>query len=296
MACVASPPKEWCKGPSGGGKWLCMACQKAEKNKGASPSSAPLTSQRTPAKAAVSQTQPTVVRKTALPAASKFAGGESLHASSSSQAKSIADELKWLKEKKALDRTPPASFAGKFAYRGVNSNPNIYRKRDGFQPHQIQTLQMARSTLKNFAFTEKGLNSVALKWQASKDKVDGFFLSTGLSIEESYDTYPFLYRIDIGSLRYREWDGMGFNFRADSVDNCWLFTDNEQLDASKMIAIICLAQGSGRSYELLIMSPVLPNLCAVEDGSRTRRFISFNDWTAKYGRGRNPDGTGPEPE
>jgi len=263
-----------------------MTCQKAEKSQGASAKTAKSpepTRQLQPAK------QKQLVTPVSLPVA------QSAHLSVSSQAEKIASELKWLKEKKAQERKPPESFFGKFAYRGVGSNPNVYRKRDGFLPHQVDSIQKARAELKNLAFKENGLRQHAYRWQVDKSQQDGFFLSTGLSANDAYDNYPFLYRIDIGGLRYREWDDVGFEFKAESVADCWLYTDSANVDASSMIAIICLAQGSSRSYELLIMSPVRPDKCAIEDGARSKAFISFDAWTKKYGKGKERDGSGAPP-
>jgi hypothetical protein len=170
-------------------------------------------------------------------------------------------------------------FAHGFAYRGVGSDPDVYRGRGGFLPHQITSLQIALAALKNLAFKDDGLTQHASRWQMSKDKADGYFLSTGLDQAAAYDNYPFLYRIDISGLRLRSWNGAGFVFKIDSIDNCFLYTDNANVDASTMIAIVCLDQGPGRSYELLIMSPVLPAACSVEWPKGSHTYISFDEWT-----------------
>jgi hypothetical protein len=189
---------------------------------------------------------------------------------------SVQDELERIRLEAAERRGGPANFAGKYAYRGVGSSPSVYEQRGGFASHRIATIDLARSTLQSLANKDDGLSQSAFRWQERKDKADGYFLSTGLSEVDSYDNYDYLYRINIGGLVKRSWEG--FTVTAEAVKDCVLYTDNANIAAATMIAIICLKGGVGRSYELLIMSPVPPALCQVAHPKGFKTYVSFDEW------------------
>lgn len=218
------------------------------------------------------------VRVTVQPIRSPQVAVTSAASDSGAQKGAIADDLERLRQASEVRRGGPANFAGKYAYRGVNSGPDVYEERGGFMPHQIKTLPLAISKLRNLVNTNDGLSQYAQRWQEKKNQEDGFFLSTGLSEVESYDNYPYLYRIDIGGLVKRSWDG--FTVKPEAIENCVLYTNNADFGAATMIAIICLAGGLGRSYELLIMSPVPPALCQVAHPKGSKTYLSFEEWKA----------------
>jgi hypothetical protein len=303
MSCVDK--KAWCVGPDGEpgyGRRQCLVCAKVAAQLKSNPSQSPVpislpAVQKTtsPAMKAVQPTKPVVtpVKLVSAPPTEKRVFTPTQTASSS-QKSTVDNELAMLKALQEARRTPPAALGTKFpyAYRGVRSNPNVYRNRGGFTPHKLNTLELAQSKLKNLANTPTDtLKAAAYRWQVEKSQQDGFFLSTGLSSKEAYDTYPFLYRFNTGALQLREWDEVGFEYQAECVGNCFLYTDNAAFTRARLIAIICLEQGPSRIYELLIMSPVEPKDCEVEDPSGSKNYITFDAWTKKYGDGLETKGT-----
>lgn len=302
MKCVDN--KAWCIGPEGEpgyGRRKCLVCAKvAAKLKsepavssGATPSSPAMKS--TPVKVkTVAPVKPITLVKPAAPTQVEKPLLKPLETGSSSQKSQVDNELALLRLAQEARRTPPPALGIKYpyAYRGVGSNPNVYRKRGGFLPHLIKNLELAQSSLKNLANTPAApLRTVAYNWQVKKDKEDGYFLSTGLNSKDAYDTYPFLYRFDTRGLHIRNWDEVGFPYQAECVGNCFLYTDNADLARSTMIAVICLEQGPGRIYELLVMSPVEPRNCEVEDPPGSKQYISFDAWSKLHGTGDNAKST-----
>ncbi len=126
----------------------------------------------------------------------------------------------------------------------------------GFLPWQCTKLSDARANLEALCSGERTLMDTAYAWQKNKNKVDGFFVSTGTNSKEAYDNYTYFYRAEIPNLTKREWNDVGLrNLNPDNVRNCHLFTDKGTIADSSCIAVLCLVEAN-RIYELLVMTPI----------------------------------------
>ncbi len=148
-----------------------------------------------------------------------------------------------------------------YSYRGEDSakggkpgrTPDQLITAGGFRPWKIDSVAAAQSALKTLA--ENGtLEEQVQAWCMSKDRDNGYFISTGISRDAAYDNYEFLYRIDVSSMTARTWANAGPP-GARKVDKLQLYIDGPSYDQSNHIALIW--KSMGRTEELLIMTPVL---------------------------------------
>lgn len=137
-----------------------------------------------------------------------------------------------------------------FAFRGENRDESKLKSDGGFKPWQTQTVAQARQHLTRMA-QDGTLFDIAYRWELSKNRDDGFFISTGTNPETAYDNYPHVYRCGINALQKRDWNMIP---NAKNVGKVSLYTDGDTLAGSNQIAVI--VELPGRREELLIMNPV----------------------------------------
>jgi hypothetical protein len=168
-----------------------------------------------------------------------------------------------------------------YAYRGEESakggkpgrTPAEVKRAGGFKPWQIASIEEARTALQELA--EKGtLEEEAQKWCLSKNKENGWFFSTGTSQTAAYDTYEFLYRINVSRMAERKWSEVGLG-AAKNVNKMVLYTDAALLSGAGQIAVIW--QSIGRKEELLIMSPV--PVANIELQKSKGSYLPLAQWT-----------------
>lgn len=126
----------------------------------------------------------------------------------------------------------------------------------GFAPWQIAKPTQVLPSLVTLCSGSPTLQERAYAWQKAKNKVDGYFVSTGTNEKEAYNNYTFFYRVKIPDLMRRAWDAAGITgLNPDNVRDCHLYTDRGTVADSSFVAILCLTEAS-RVYELLVMTPI----------------------------------------
>jgi hypothetical protein len=91
------------------------------------------------------------------------------------------------------------------------------------------------------------------KWKGSKNKDDGFFISTGKSPRDAYDHYLFLYKKLLPTLYLSDWKKIAPNVQINDVH---LYLDKkDDVDGSDFIAVIKLLAGK-ESGEVMFMTPI----------------------------------------
>lgn len=129
-------------------------------------------------------------------------------------------------------------------------------KHGGFLPWQCTSVGGARANVVALCSSSPTLAERAYAWQKNKDKVDGYFVSTGTNSKDAYDNYTYFYRAQIPALTRRTWSEMGITgFNSDNVRDCHLYTDGSTLAGSTCIGVLCLVEAN-RIYELLVMTPL----------------------------------------
>jgi len=177
------------------------------------------------------------------------------------------------------------TLAKNYAYRGVTNHPEDDLKRGGLLPWQIGSVAAAETALYYMANSLTGFGSlkqVADSWQKGKNKKEGYFLSCGLSEKDAYDTYDYVYRINITGLTHSPWGVWRIlPVRPHAVESCWLYVrDWPPATNQTMIAIRCLLGGVERHYELLIMTPCKPEILEVRSSKETK-FTKLEEWVKK---------------
>ncbi len=168
-----------------------------------------------------------------------------------------------------------------YAFRGENGTksgikgrtPAEVKQGGGFKPWQISSIQGARDALKKLAENGK-LEDEARMWCLSKNKDNGWFFSTGISEGAAYDNYDFLYRMNISRMTQRKWSEVGLG-ETKNVGKMDLYTDAPTVSSAEQIAVIW--QSSGRTEELLIMTPI--SVSYIELQKSKGIFIPLTQWT-----------------
>jgi hypothetical protein len=167
------------------------------------------------------------------------------------------------KMKRALEVRAPDSQSG-HVFRGEDPaaggkpgrTPQELIVHGGFQPWQIKSIAEARSAVQTLCSGTTSLQQRAYGWQKNKERVDGYFVSTGTSTTDAYDNYTYFYRVAIPMLMRRDWSAAGIEgLNLDNVRDCHLYLDGATVGSSQFIAILCLTE-QARLYELLVMTPM----------------------------------------
>jgi hypothetical protein len=150
-----------------------------------------------------------------------------------------------------------------YAYRGEDHhrNPEQLAADGGFKPWKISSIKDARETLYKLVI-ERVLVREAWAWCLSKDRKNGYFISTGLDTTTAYDTYENFYRINIIRLQNRDSKMPGWEW-LNCLDDALVYTDAPSLKGSTNIGVIITGQGGSRRQELLLMW-VFPHLIQVQ--------------------------------
>lgn len=164
-----------------------------------------------------------------------------------------------------------------YAYRGEDGpssskpgrTPADVVKAGGFAPWRASSLDDARTNL--MSLVQAGtLLTEAEKWCLQKDRINGWFFSTGLDEKTAYDNYQYFYRMDIGGLSKRDWSSITDK----KVPGMDLYLNDSALDRATMIAVIWTA----RKKELLVMSPVSVDTIEIKPDPQKNVWVPLGDY------------------
>jgi hypothetical protein len=154
-------------------------------------------------------------------------------------------------KRKATPSAPP--MLSDYAYRGEDPpaggkpgrTPQELITQGGFAPWQIKSSDEARSSLALLCSGATTLQQRAYAWQKSKNKGDGYFVSTGTQATKAYDTYTCFYRTRIPALMRRKWNDVGLDgLNLDDVRDGHHFLDGTTAAVSAFIGVPCLAKAA----------------------------------------------------